>query len=100
MIFEIISLEMHYTFAWYQTHVATTKVIHKDSNFDPCWRILLLRVCLYAFMYVCFFYLSLEWGISYDIRVNGIATGPINNTTGMRKLGPDEMMPLFKFGEK
>lgn len=51
--------------------------------------------------------LALEWGTDYDIRVNGIAPGPINDTTGMRKLGPDEikiqtreMMPLYKLGEK
>ncbi|KAI7758373.1 hypothetical protein M8C21_013734 [Ambrosia artemisiifolia] len=48
-----------------------------------------------------------EWGTDYDIRVNGIAPGPINDTAGVRKLGPDEiksktmeMMPLFKLGEK
>ena len=51
--------------------------------------------------------LALEWGTDYDIRVNGIAPGPINDTPGMRKLGPDEIksktrevMPLFKLGEK
>lgn len=51
--------------------------------------------------------LALEWGSDYDIRVNGIAPGPIGDTPGMRKLGPDEIknktrefMPLFKLGEK
>ena len=50
--------------------------------------------------------LALEWGTDYDIRVNGIAPGPIGGTPGMRKLAPDEMgkgvretMPLFKLGE-
>jgi 2,4-dienoyl-CoA reductase [(3E)-enoyl-CoA-producing], peroxisomal len=51
--------------------------------------------------------LALEWGTDYDIRVNGIAPGPIHGTPGLRKLAPEEMgigsrelMPLFKFGEK
>ena len=51
--------------------------------------------------------LALEWGTDYDIRVNGIAPGPIADTAGMSKLGPDEInskardyMPLFKLGEK
>lgn len=50
--------------------------------------------------------MALEWGTDYDIRVNGIAPGPIADTTGMRKLGPDEInsdrvdMPLYKLGEK
>jgi len=46
--------------------------------------------------------LALEWGTDYDIRVNGIAPGPIQDTPGMRKLAPGEMskekretMPLF-----
>jgi len=51
--------------------------------------------------------LALEWGADYDIRVNGIAPGPIQDTPGMRKLAPEEMSkgrrettPLFKLGEK
>ncbi|MCI23868.1 peroxisomal 24-dienoyl-CoA reductase-like, partial [Trifolium medium] len=51
--------------------------------------------------------LALEWGTDYDIRVNGIAPGPIRGTPGMSKLVPDEIdstatdeMPLFKLGEK
>lgn len=51
--------------------------------------------------------LALEWGTDYDIRVNGIAPGPIGDTAGMRKLGPEEIsnkskeyMPLYKLGEK
>jgi peroxisomal 2,4-dienoyl-CoA reductase len=51
--------------------------------------------------------LALEWGADYDIRVNGIAPGPISGTPGLRKLLPDEIgseatyeMPLFKLGEK
>ena len=49
----------------------------------------------------------MEWGTDYDIRLNGIAPGPIQGTPGLRKLAPEEMskghremMPLFKFGEK
>jgi len=49
----------------------------------------------------------LEWGTDYDIRVNGIAPGPISDTPGMSKLAPEEMtskardyMPLYKLGEK
>lgn len=44
--------------------------------------------------------------MDYDIRVNGIAPGPIGDTTGVSKLVPDEIKgealqtPLFKFGEK
>ncbi|TXG71334.1 hypothetical protein EZV62_006269 [Acer yangbiense] len=51
--------------------------------------------------------LALEWGIDYDIRVNGIAPGPISGTPGMSKLAPDEIvnkaceyMPLYKLGDK
>jgi peroxisomal 2,4-dienoyl-CoA reductase len=51
--------------------------------------------------------LALEWGTDYDIRVNGIAPGPISGTPGLSKLLPDEIgseatyeMPLFKLGEK
>lgn len=51
--------------------------------------------------------LALEWGTDYDIRVNGIAPGPIGDTTGVSKLAPEEIMrkerettPLFKIGEK
>lgn len=51
--------------------------------------------------------LALEWGTDYDIRVNGIAPGPISGTPGMSKLAPDEIsskardyMPLYKLGEK
>lgn len=50
--------------------------------------------------------LALEWGADYDIRVNGIAPGPIGDTPGMSKLGPPEIdskardyMPLYKLGE-
>ncbi|KAL8457158.1 hypothetical protein ACS0TY_035125 [Phlomoides rotata] len=51
--------------------------------------------------------LALEWGSDYDIRVNGIAQGPIGDTAGMSKLAPEEIinnmrehMPLYKLGEK
>ncbi|KAJ0975895.1 hypothetical protein J5N97_017860 [Dioscorea zingiberensis] len=51
--------------------------------------------------------LALEWGTDYDLRVNGIAPGPIEGTPGTRKLVPEEMksknqefMPLYKLGER
>lgn len=51
--------------------------------------------------------MALEWGADYDVRVNGIAPGPIGDTPGMSKLAPEEInskareyMPLYKLGEK
>lgn len=51
--------------------------------------------------------MALEWGTDYDIRVNGIAPGPIKDTAGASKLLPQEIIskareeqPLYKFGEK
>lgn len=50
--------------------------------------------------------LALEWGTDYDIRVNGIAPGPIGDTAGLSKLLPQEMMseltanPITKLGQK
>ncbi|KAL8209829.1 hypothetical protein R6Q57_006561 [Mikania cordata] len=80
-----ISATLHYTAAWYQIHVAAAK-----AAVDAITR-----------------NLALEWGTDYNIRVNGIAPGPIGDTPGMRKLGSDEIkskvrevMPLFKLGEK
>lgn len=80
-----ISATLHYTAAWYQIHVSAAK-----AAVDAITR-----------------NLALEWGTDYDIRVNGIAPGPIGDTAGMRKLGPEEInskakdyMPLFKLGEK
>ncbi|GKA53801.1 peroxisomal 2,4-dienoyl-CoA reductase-like protein [Tanacetum coccineum] len=81
-----ISATLHYTASWYQIHVSAAK-----AAVDAVTR-----------------NLALEWGTDYDIRVNGIAPGPINDTPGMRKLGPDEikaqrtkeLMPLFRLGEK
>lgn len=81
-----ISATLQYTAAWYQIHVSAAK-----AGVDSITRSL-----------------ALEWGTDYDIRVNGIAPGPIQGTPGMRKLAPEEMgnkgkretMPLFKLGEK
>lgn len=80
-----ISATLHYTATWYQIHVSAAK-----AAVDALTR-----------------NLALEWGTDHDIRVNGIAPGPIADTTGMRKLLPDEMnskprenMPLYKVGEK
>ncbi|KAK1281961.1 Peroxisomal 2,4-dienoyl-CoA reductase [Acorus calamus] len=80
-----ISATLHYTASWYQIHVSAAK-----AAIDSITRSL-----------------ALEWGTDYDIRVNGIAPGPIEGTPGMRKLAPNEMtgkardvMPLYKLGEK
>ncbi|KAL1814151.1 hypothetical protein ACET3Z_024216 [Daucus carota] len=80
-----ISATLHYTASFYQIHVSAAK-----AAVDALTR-----------------NLALEWGTDYDIRVNGIAPGPIGDTAGMRKLGPDEIenssrkeMPLYKLGEK
>ncbi|KAI3921411.1 hypothetical protein MKW98_013345 [Papaver atlanticum] len=81
-----ISATLHYTAAWYQIHVSAAK-----AAVDAITRSL-----------------ALEWGTDYDIRVNGIAPGPIGDTPGLSKLAPDEMKikhsedsrPLYKAGEK
>uniref|UniRef100_A0A1D1ZAZ1 2,4-dienoyl-CoA reductase [(3E)-enoyl-CoA-producing] n=1 Tax=Anthurium amnicola TaxID=1678845 RepID=A0A1D1ZAZ1_9ARAE len=80
-----ISATLHYTAAWYQIHVSAAK-----AAVDSITR-----------------GLALEWGTDYNIRVNGIAPGPISGTPGMSKLAPEEMtskgrehMPLYRFGEK
>ncbi|TXG71311.1 hypothetical protein EZV62_006246 [Acer yangbiense] len=49
--------------------------------------------------------LALEWGTDYDIRVNGIAPGPISGTLGMTKLALDEIdnkarESFYKLGDK
>ncbi|XP_030550686.1 peroxisomal 2,4-dienoyl-CoA reductase [(3E)-enoyl-CoA-producing]-like [Rhodamnia argentea] len=79
-----ISATLHYTASWYQIHVSAAK-----AAVDSITRSL-----------------ALEWGTDYDIRVNGIAPGPIDDTPGASKLAPGEVlssreqMPLFKLGEK
>lgn len=79
-----ISATLHYTASWYQIHVSAAK-----AAVDSITRSL-----------------ALEWGTDYDIRVNGIAPGPIDDTPGVSKLAPGEVlssreqMPLFKLGEK
>ncbi|KAH6777156.1 short-chain dehydrogenase-reductase B [Perilla frutescens var. hirtella] len=80
-----ISATLHYTASWYQLHVSAAK-----AAIDALTR-----------------NLALEWGTDYDIRVNGIAPGPIEDTAGLSKLLPQEIsnktndsMPLFRFGEK
>ncbi|CAN6689052.1 unnamed protein product [Malus baccata var. baccata] len=80
-----ISVTLHYTAAWYQVHVSAAK-----AAVDATMR-----------------NLALEWGTDYDIRVNGIAPGPIGDTPGMSKLAPAEInskardyMPLYKLGDK
>lgn len=51
--------------------------------------------------------LALEWGTDHEVRVNGIAPGPIGDTTGLSKLMPEDvngkaedLMPLYKVGTK
>uniref|UniRef100_A0A5B7BSF0 2,4-dienoyl-CoA reductase [(3E)-enoyl-CoA-producing] n=1 Tax=Davidia involucrata TaxID=16924 RepID=A0A5B7BSF0_DAVIN len=80
-----ISVTLHYTASWYQIHVSAAK-----AAVDSITRSL-----------------ALEWGTDYDIRVNGIAPGPIEDTAGISKLAPEEIMsrsresiPLYKVGEK
>ncbi|KAJ6825439.1 peroxisomal 2,4-dienoyl-CoA reductase-like [Iris pallida] len=80
-----ISATLHYTASWYQIHVSAAK-----AAVDSITRSL-----------------ALEWGTDYDIRVNGIAPGPIEGTPGLRKLNPEEMkskiqeyMPLYKTGDR
>ncbi|KAL3851023.1 hypothetical protein ACJIZ3_012905 [Penstemon smallii] len=80
-----ISATLHYTASWYQIHVSAAK-----AAVDALTR-----------------NLALEWGTDYDIRVNGIAPGPIGDTAGMSKLVPQEInnkikdyMPLYKVGDK
>uniref|UniRef100_I3T5U2 2,4-dienoyl-CoA reductase [(3E)-enoyl-CoA-producing] n=1 Tax=Lotus japonicus TaxID=34305 RepID=I3T5U2_LOTJA len=80
-----ISATLHYTASWYQIHVSAAKAAVDATTRN----------------------LALEWGTDYDIRVNGIAPGPISGTPGMSKLAPDEInnkskdyMPLYKGGEK
>ncbi|XP_062012098.1 peroxisomal 2,4-dienoyl-CoA reductase [(3E)-enoyl-CoA-producing]-like [Rosa rugosa] len=80
-----ISATLHYSASWYQVHVSAAK-----AAVDATMR-----------------NLALEWGTDYDIRVNGIAPGPIGDTPGMSKLAPKEIdgkareyMPLYKLGDK
>ncbi|XP_062162676.1 peroxisomal 2,4-dienoyl-CoA reductase [(3E)-enoyl-CoA-producing]-like [Alnus glutinosa] len=79
-----ISATLHYTATWYQIHVSAAK-----AAVDSITRSL-----------------ALEWGTDYNIRVNGVAPGPIEDTAGASKLAPKEIissrqhMPLFKLGEK
>ncbi|GFQ08520.1 peroxisomal 2 4-dienoyl-coa reductase [Phtheirospermum japonicum] len=81
-----ISATLHYTAFWYQIHVSAAK-----AAVDALTR-----------------NLALEWGTDYDIRVNGIAPGPIGDTAGLSKLAPQEITnntasdrsPLYKVGEK
>ncbi|VFQ58749.1 unnamed protein product [Cuscuta campestris] len=84
-----ISATLHYTATFYQIHVAAAK-----AAVDALTR-----------------NLALEWGTDYEVRVNGIAPGPIGDTAGMRKLVPQEITtkdggggrmhrPLYRVGEK
>ncbi|ONI11570.1 hypothetical protein PRUPE_4G113900 [Prunus persica] len=69
-----ISATLHYTATWYQIHVSAAK-----AAVDSLTRSL-----------------ALEWGTDYDIRVNGIAPGPIEDTAGFSKLLPQEILSTLK----
>ncbi|KAH6764490.1 short-chain dehydrogenase-reductase B [Perilla frutescens var. hirtella] len=80
-----ISVTLHYTASWYQVHASAAK-----AAVDALTRSL-----------------ALEWGTDHGIRVNGIAPGPIGDTTGLSKLVPqnidskaNDVMPLYKVGTK
>lgn len=80
-----ISATLQYTAAWYQIHLSAAK-----AAVDSITRSL-----------------ALEWGTDYDIRVNGIAPGPIEGTPGLQKLAPEEIKnkvreytPLYRLGKK
>ncbi|KAI5420425.1 hypothetical protein KIW84_044280 [Lathyrus oleraceus] len=80
-----LSVTLHYTATWYQIHVSAAK-----AAVDAITR-----------------NLALEWGTDHDIRVNGIAPGPISGTPGISKMDPEgvgsksrDEMPLYKPGEK
>ncbi|KAL7103198.1 hypothetical protein ACP275_08G165300 [Erythranthe tilingii] len=80
-----ISATLHYSASWYQIHVSAAKAAVDATTRN----------------------LALEWGTDYDIRVNGIAPGPIGDTPGMSKLAPEEInnnvresMPLYKLGTR
>ncbi|MBA0681057.1 hypothetical protein Goari_012719, partial [Gossypium aridum] len=55
-----ISATLHYTASWYQIHVSAAKAAVDSITRN----------------------LALEWGTDNDIRVNGIAPGPIADTPG------------------
>ncbi|KAI3921409.1 hypothetical protein MKW98_013343 [Papaver atlanticum] len=67
-----VSATLHYSATWYQIHVSAAK-----AAIDAMTRSL-----------------ALEWGTDYDIRVNGIAPGPIDDTPGLSKLDPHEMKTI------
>ena len=82
-----ISATLHYGATWYQIHASAAK-----AAIDSVTRSL-----------------ALEWG-RYNIRVNGIAPGPIADTAGLTKLAPGDpssmedmvktTIPLNRLGTK
>ncbi|XWS55385.1 hypothetical protein CRYUN_Cryun10bG0169700 [Craigia yunnanensis] len=79
-----ISAVIHYGASWYQIHASAAK-----AAVDSITRSL-----------------ALEWGTDHNIQVNGIAPGAIEDTAGLIKLAPEEILskikekPLYRFGEK
>ena len=72
-----ISATLHYGATWYQTHASAAK-----AAIDSITRSL-----------------ALEWGM-YNIRVNGIAPGPISDTPGITKLIGDDSELIKKWSNK
>ncbi|XVF68381.1 hypothetical protein PTKIN_Ptkin10aG0201100 [Pterospermum kingtungense] len=79
-----ISAILHFGATWYQIHASAAK-----AAVDSITRSL-----------------ALEWGTDHDIQVNGIAPGAIEDTAGVIKLAPEEILtkikdqPLYRFGDK
>ena len=80
-----ISATLHYTAACYQIHVSAAKVCligFRSSKHLDLYGNLLLNVPNFqqAAVDAPTRNLALEWGTKYDIRLNGIAPGPIGDT--------------------
>ncbi|MBA0771812.1 hypothetical protein Gotri_007284 [Gossypium trilobum] len=79
-----ITATLHYGATWYQIHASAAK-----AAIDSITRSL-----------------ALEWGEDHGILINGIAPGAIEDTAGVSKLAPEEVLskikekPLYTFGEK
>ncbi|KAB1997844.1 hypothetical protein ES319_D12G050700v1 [Gossypium barbadense] len=79
-----ITATLHYGATWYQIHASAAK-----AAIDSITRSL-----------------ALEWGEDHGILINGIAPGAIEDTAGVSKLAPEEVLskikekPLYSFGEK
>ena len=82
-----ICAALHYTAACYQIHVSAAKVCligFRCSKHMILCQNLLLNVPNFqqAAVDAPTRNMALEWGTDYDIRLNGIAPGPIGDTPG------------------